>query len=100
MASIPMEVLKRAAALYKQPGNTWADVVRILAAQGHKHSRKHLQRKCGDGGLLAKPDHKLCANPLCKAEYRGGQFSKYCECCREERLPQILSRRRLMSVGR
>ena len=104
MASIPMHVLKAAADLYRQPGNTWADVVRKLGAQGRRHSRKHLQRKCKQLGLLAQPGACICA--LCKSEFTPDpnqvRKPRYCPRCRKNELPRLISirRQRQRSTGR
>lgn len=88
-----MHVLKLAAALYREPGNTWADVVRLLAEQGHRHSRLHLQMKCDRLGLLARPGFKLCS--LCKTEFkreiRVSGIRHACDDCRAHRLPAVMS---------
>lgn len=99
MASIPQHVLKTAADLYRVRGNTWADVVAELRAQGRRHSRKHLQRKCRLLGLLGSDGRCVCV--LCKAEFmpeRAGG-ARFCEGCREASLPGLLSRRRKMRRG-
>ena len=82
MATIKIAVLERAAILYRQLGNTWADVVKILNREGHYHSREHLSRKCRKHGLLPDGDKRLCT--VCKNEFEpeGDGKAFVCPNCR------------------
>ena len=86
MASIQTRVLKRAAELYRQQGNTWAKVAAILASEGYFHSREYLARRCMERGLLAKDGFEICV--LCKAEFeksKPGKRDVLCPSCKETR---------------
>lgn len=98
MASIPLEVVRRAAALYRRPGVTWNQV----AAQIEKDYRRRyhpyrLRHRCNVEGLLAQPGHCLCR--LCKTEFKPPKhrLHGYCDSCKQHNLPTILSARRRIS---
>lgn len=93
MASIPLDVLRKAADMYLQPGTTWEGIATALRKEGHYHHRVRLRERCEAVGLLAAPGNKIC--PLCKQEFTPRSVVRwsYCDECRAGVLPQIISSR-------
>ena len=98
MASIPLEVVRRAAALYRKPGVTWNQV----SAQIEKEYRRRyhpyrLRLRCKAEDLLAADGNCLCR--LCKTEFKPEKILRhgYCDSCKQHNLPTILSARRRLS---
>lgn len=101
MASIPLEIVRRAAVLYRKPGVTWDKVaIQIEKEYGRRYHPYRLRHRCNAEQLLAAPGNCLCR--LCKTEFtpRKALLHGYCDSCKQCNLPTILSARRRLSRGR